>query len=156
MGICFRILKLTRIDFYYDVKDIILFSNRITRKLYYEKVVTHKYPLVIRCTDREHSKMVGDSIDNFSEKDFLPYAKFSDDNAKLSPIILSTTSEIPFWADDIIVLLNLDTKIEITFSSYNRVIEIVDQTEINRQKGREKYKFYKERGYEVFGHKVDK
>ena len=63
---------------------------------------------------------------------------------------------MPLWADDIIVLLNLDTKIEITFSSYRRVIEIVDQTEANRQKGRERYKYYKERGYEIFGHRVDK
>ena len=63
---------------------------------------------------------------------------------------------MPLWADDIIVLLNLDTKIEMTFSSYRRVIEIVDQTEPNRKKGRERYKFYKERGYEIFGHRVDK
>ena len=48
------------------------------------------------------------------------------------------------------------TKIETTFSSYCRVIEIVDQTELNRQKGRERYKYYKERGYEIFGHRVDK
>ena len=63
---------------------------------------------------------------------------------------------MPLWADDIIVLLNLDTKIEMTFSSYCRVIEIVDQTELNRQKGRERYKYYKERGYEIFDHKVYK
>ena len=69
---------------------------------------------------------------------------------------MSTVSEIPLWADDVIVLLNLDKKIETTFSSYCRVIEIVDQTELNRQKGRERYKYYKERGYEIFGHRVDK
>ena len=156
MGICFRILKLTRIDFYYDVKDILLFASRIARKLYYEKVVSAKRPLVIRCKDQAHCEKVSYSIHNFSKKDFLPCTEFSDKSANLFPIILSTVSKIPLWADDIVVLLNLDTKIEITFSSYCRVIEIVDQTEANRQKGRERYKYYKERGYEIFGHRIDK
>ena len=156
MGICFRILKLTRIDFYYDVKDILSFASRMARKLYYEKVISAKQPLVIRCKDQSHCEEVSYSIQNFSKKDFLPCAQFSDKSADLFPIILSTVSEIPLWADDIIVLLNLDTKIEITFSSYCRLVEIVDQTELNRQKGRERYKYYKERGYEIFGHRVDK
>ena len=156
MGICFRILKLTRIDFYYDVKDILSFASRMARKLYYEKVISAKHPLVIRCKNQSHCEEVSFSIQNFSKKDFLPCAEFSDKSADLFPIILSTVSKTPLWADDIIVLLNLDTKIEITFSSYCRVIEIVDQNELNRQRGREKYKFYKERGYEIFGHRVDK
>ena len=156
MGICFRILKLTRIDFYYDVKDILSFASRMVRKLYYEKVISAKQPLVIRCKDQSHCEEVSYSIQNFSKKDFLPCAEFSDERADLFPIILSTVSEMPLWADDIIVLLNLDTKIETTFSSYYRVIEIVDQTELNRQKGRERYKYYKERGYEIFDHRVDK
>ena len=156
MGICFRILKLTRIDFYYDVKDILSFASRMARKLYYERVISAKQPLVIRCKNQSHCEEVSYSIHNFSKKDFIPCAQFSDKRAKLFPIILSTVSEIPLWADDIIVLLNLNTKIEITFSSYCRVIEIVDQTDLNRQKGRERYKYYKERGYEIFGHKVDK
>ena len=128
----------------------------MARKLYYEKVISAKQPLVIRCKDQSHCEEVSYSIQNFSKKDFLPCAEFSDERADLFPIILSTVSEMPLWADDIIVLLNLDTKIEITFSSYCRVIEIVDQTELNRQKGRERYKYYKERGYEIFGHRVDK
>ena len=128
----------------------------MARKLYYEKIVSAKQPLVIRCKDQSHCEEVSYSIQNFSKKDFLPCAQFSDKSALLFPIILSTVSEIPLWADDIIVLLNLDTKIEMTFSSYCRVIEIVDQTELNRQKGRERYKYYKERGYEIFGHRVDK
>ena len=156
MGICFRILKLTRIDFYYDVKDILSFASRMARKLYYERVISAKKPLVIRCKNQSHCEEVSYSIQNFSKKDFLPCAEFSDERADLFPIILSTVSEMPLWADDIIVLLNLDTKIETTFSSYFRVIEIVDQTELNRQKGRERYKYYKERGYEIFGHRVDK
>ncbi len=155
-GNSFQNIKLTRIDFYYDVKDTFLFASRITRKLYYDNVVTHEHPLVIRCKNQPQCDEFTESVHHFSERDFIPLVNFSDKNAKFSPIILLTQSEIPFWADDIVVLLNLDAKIEMTFSSYSRVIEIVDQSEVNRQKGREKYKFYKERGYEVFNHKVDK
>ncbi|MDA9689840.1 DNA polymerase III subunit chi [Betaproteobacteria bacterium] len=147
---------MTRIDFYYDVTDILSFASRMVRKLYYERVISAKHPLVIRCKDQSHCEEVSYSIQNFSKKDFLPCAEFSDKSADLFPIILSTVSEIPLWADDIVVLINLDTKIEITFSSYCRLVEIVDQTELNRQKGRERYKYYKERGYEIFGHRVDK
>ena len=138
------------------MKDILSFASRIARKLHYERVISVKQPLVIRCKNQSHCEDVVYSIHNFSKKDFLPCAEFSDKRADLFPIILSTVSEMPLWADDIIVLLNLDTKIEMTFSSYCRVIEIVDQTELNRQKGRERYKYYKERGYEIFGHRFDK
>ena len=138
------------------MKDILSFASRIARKLHYEKVISVKHPMVIRCKNQSHCEEVGCSIHNFSKKDFLPCTEFSDEKADLFPIILSTVSEMPLWADDIIVLLNLDTKIEITFSSYCRLVEIVDQTELNRQKGRERYKYYKERGYEIFGHRVDK
>ena len=138
------------------MKDILSFASRIARKLHYERVIAVKYPMVIRCKNQSHCEEVGHSIHNFSKKDFLPCAEFSDERADLFPIILSTVSEVPLWADDIIVLLNLDTKIETTFSSYCRVIEIVDQTELNRQKGRERYQYYKERGYEIFDHKVNK
>ena len=138
------------------MKDIVSFASRIARKLHYEKVIAVKYPMVIRCKNQSHCEEVGYSIHNFSKKDFLPCAEFSDKSADLFPIILSTVSKIPLCADDIIVLLNLDTKIEMTFSSYLRVIEIVDQTALSRQKGRERYKYYKERGYEIFDHRVNK
>ena len=138
------------------MKDILSFASRIARKLHYEKVIAVKRPMVIRCKNQSHCEEVSYSIHNFSKKDFLPCAEFSDERADLFPIILSTVSEVPLWADDIVVLLNLNTQIETTFSSYCRVIEIVDQTELNRQKGRERYKYYKERGYEIFGHRVDK
>jgi len=148
-------LTLTRVDFYHNVRDIIRFACRITRKLYYEKIINSEKPLIIRCQDRPHCKLVSESLNYFSSKDFLPYAEFSDRNASVSPIILSVKSEIPFWAEDLLVLVNLDSVIESTFSSYTRVIEIVDQTDLNRQQGREKYMFYKERGYAVFDHKVN-
>ena len=138
------------------MKDILSFASRIARKLHYEKVIAVKHPMVIRCKNQSHCEEVSYSIHNFSKKDFLPCAEFYDERADLFPIILSTVSEVPLWADDIVVLLNLNTQIETTFSSYCRVIEIVDQTELNRQKGRERYKYYKERGYEIFGHRVDK
>ena len=52
------------------------------------------------------------------------------------------------------VLLNLDLKIPAHFSRFQRVAEIIDQSETTRAPKRQDWRFYKERGYPVKAHPI--
>ena len=45
------------------------------------------------------------------------------------------------------VLVNLDGELPSAFSRFQRVVEIVDTSEQDRQPARNRFKFYRERGY---------
>ena len=53
------------------------------------------------------------------------------------------------------VLINLDMAVPLFFSRFERVVEIVNQDEIQRQQARERFKFYRDRGYDLHTHNLN-
>jgi len=51
-------------------------------------------------------------------------------------------------------LINLNDKIPASFEQYQRVIEIVSQQAEQKQRAREHFKFYKERGFTPRSHDI--
>lgn len=54
------------------------------------------------------------------------------------------------------VLVNLGYEVPDFFSRYQRVVEVISGDPQQRQQGRVRYKFYKDRGYELQLHNIDK
>lgn len=54
------------------------------------------------------------------------------------------------------VLVNLGHDVPDFFSRYQRVVEVISGDPQQRQQGRVRYKFYKDRGYELKLHNLDK
>jgi DNA polymerase-3 subunit chi len=52
------------------------------------------------------------------------------------------------------IMLNLGLEVPDFFSRFERVLEIVAADEEGRAKSRERYKFYRDRGYELATHKL--
>ena len=52
------------------------------------------------------------------------------------------------------VLINLADEVPDFFSRYARVAEIVDADAIRREKGRERFRFYRDRGYQLQTHQL--
>ena len=147
---------MTRIDFYFDVRDELAFVSRLSRKLYYDGVVTKDHPLLIRCSGLSQISSLSDCLHSYSAKDFLPHALLSEEFATYSPILISDSSNIPNWAKDLVVLINLNTAVDEVFSSFKRVVEIVEIGDESKIRGREKYRFYRDRGYQIFNHRIEK
>lgn len=61
-----------------------------------------------------------------------------------SPIVLTHQAEDIVHYD---LLINLDSECAPFFARFDRLIEIVGTTEPAKQQARERYKFYKDRGY---------
>lgn len=86
----------------------------------------------------------------------MPHTLLSEKFATYSPILISDTSKVPNWATDLIVLINLNTVVDEFFSSFKRVVEIVEIGDESKIHGREKYRFYRDRGYQIFNHRIEK
>lgn len=52
------------------------------------------------------------------------------------------------------VLINLAGAVPEFFSRYHRVAELVDGNEQRREQGRERFRFYRDRGYELITHQM--
>ena len=52
------------------------------------------------------------------------------------------------------VLINLAADVPEFFSRYERVAEVVDANALRREQSRERYRFYRDRGYKLDTHQV--
>ena len=52
------------------------------------------------------------------------------------------------------VMINLAPSVPGFFSRYMRVVEVIDSDPGRRQQGRERYRYYKDRGYELKTHNI--
>ena len=75
---------------------------------------------------------------------FTPHCRATDKLASQTPIVLATELDSPPHDES---LLNLSDSIPSGFSRFQQVIEIVSVSEENILRGRERYRYYRERGY---------
>ena len=66
------------------------------------------------------------------------------------PVQLSSGAPAP----DRRVLINLAARVPPFFARFERALEVVDQSEPVRERGRERYRFYRRRGYPLHHHDV--
>lgn len=85
----------------------------------------------------------------FRDDAFLPHA-LSDHDA-FAPIVIGDGDE-PL--DTRYLLLNLSDSVPSFFSRFERVAEIVNDEPSVREAGRERFRFYRDRGYSLRTHKL--
>jgi len=93
---------------------------------------------------------------NFDALEFLPHVRLAA-GAKPTPRQAGT----PLWlvehasdAPPVPVLVNLGDEIAPGFESFERLIEIVGDSDADRQAGRRRWKHYTDRGYSIERHEV--
>jgi len=95
-----------------------------------------------------HDASVIEALDrrlwSFSPTDFLPHCRAGDALAQASPIILLTANEPGPHHE---VLVNCDLGWPPHFSRFDRLIELVGTDDKERNAGRVRWKFYRDRGY---------
>lgn len=75
---------------------------------------------------------------------FVPHCRAEEALASETPIVLASKLESPLHDD---CLLNFSDEIPPGFSRFQHLIEIVSIEDADRLPGRERYRFYRERGY---------
>jgi DNA polymerase-3 subunit chi len=83
---------------------------------------------------------------------FLPHCRLSGALAAETPILVDHALE---HRGDAQVLINLHALPPPFFSRFERLVEIVSSEDAEVAAGRERWKFYKSRGYELRQHRLD-
>lgn len=141
---------MTRIDFYRFVPSKLAFACRLARKAYASQAKTGQ-KLVILCPEQQLDE-VDRELWRFSALDFIPHSKVGTPQAPLSAVLLTADAAASSETD---VLLNLTDTVPDHFARYERLLEIVPQDEAGKEQARERYRFYRERGYQLATHDVE-
>lgn len=131
---------MTRIDFHSNVPDKLLYACRLVRK-----ARAAQCRIVLRVDDGDSLALLDQALWTFSELDFLPHVAAGDPLAAATPIILtdSDDAELPHHH----VLINLSSGTPAHFARFERMFEIVSGDDADKAAGRDRYRFYQQRGY---------
>ena len=139
---------MTRIDFHSKIPDKLSYACRLIRK-----AQAANTKLVVLAEDREQLNNIDSLLWTFSEQDFLPHVIAGDSLAAQTPIILTDDCEkaLPHHH----ALVNLSRRTPEFFARFERMFELVSNDEQDLVAGRERYKYYQERGYPLTHHVAD-
>lgn len=80
---------------------------------------------------------------------FVPHCRDADPLAAETPVLIGANPDALPMAD---VMINLHHAQPPAFARFERVVEIIDQTDAGREQGRARYRFYQSRGYALQTH----
>ncbi|MDD4882589.1 MAG: DNA polymerase III subunit chi, partial [Gallionellaceae bacterium] len=80
---------------------------------------------------------------------FIPHLRCGHPQAKETPLLIGTDPDALASPD---VLINLDAECPSCFSRFERLLEVVGTDPADVQAGRQRYRFYKDRGYAIENH----
>ncbi|TVO75556.1 DNA polymerase III subunit chi [Sedimenticola selenatireducens] len=87
------------------------------------------------------------------EESFIPHGLLNESDSKLTPVLIGNDAQAGEEHD---VLINLATDVPTFFSRFSRVAELIDKDPVIRTRGRERYKTYRDRGYTLNTHTIDR
>lgn len=138
---------MTRIDFYIlpaeGGTDPVVAAARLC-----DKAVSAGKSLYVTTPDAARLDALDDLLWTQRQGGFITHERFVRD-APVEPLprVLLGDAEPPEgWQD---VLLNLGQEVPPFFSRFERVLEIVPASAADRASSRQRYKFYRDRGYEL-------
>ena len=142
---------MTRVDFYIlqdqNPQSLQQFACRLADKAYQQG-----HRILIQTDNAEESGILDDMLWTISDNSFLPHAIDTGSTNDDQPIIIShQTAE----HKDFQTMINLSSITPVDTSAFDRIAEILNQQESRKQTGREHYKIYKARGYELYHHEMN-
>jgi len=139
---------MTRIDFHSNVPDKLAYACRLVRK-----ARAGDFRVVLLAPDGQSLAALDEALWTFSGLDFLPHVSAGDPLAGSTPIILtdSDQADLPHHQ----ILINLSTVPPANFARFERMFEIVGSDDADKAAGRERYRYYQQRGYPLTHYVAD-
>jgi len=132
---------LTRIFFYHNAADRIAAAAALIGK-----AVMQKKSLLVYAPDNNVAEMLDRHLWMHPPTGFLPHVRHTSPLAGETPVVITDELDALSHSER---LFNLSSQIPGAFSRFTSVIEVVGRDEGERQAGRERVKFYKDRGYAI-------
>jgi DNA polymerase-3 subunit chi len=141
----------TQVDFYILADDSVEARLRVACRLA-DKAVQRQLGVFLLVESEQDAQKLDELLWTFRAGSFVPHALDEEAAAGDAPIHIGH-GEQPSHHDE--VLINLAPEVPLFFSRFDRVAEPVDADPPARAASRERFKFYRDRGYQPNVHKLD-
>lgn len=109
-----------------------------------EKAFRQGHRIVIHTDTREHATLLDDLLWTYKDISFIPHATGDGPEAQHAPVLVSHAGErLPGGAT---LLINLAAAVPADFEHFERVAELVDQSDEVKQGARQRYRQYRDCG----------
>ena len=135
---------MTSIDFYFNAGDKLQVACRLAGK-----AMAQGRSLLVYAPEGDTASRIDRLLWTWPATGFVPHCALHDPLAPDTPVLIAAGAETPQRCD---VLLNLSAGCPPHFERFERLLEVVGADEAERATGRERYKFYKSRGYAIGNH----
>ena len=137
---------MTEIIFYTGIDEELTFLVKLS-----EKTLKMRRKACIATRDAVHSKAVSEYLWTHDPTKFIPHSVDPEElNNELTALELrhdETSSHLD-------ILINLTQKTPSQFSSFQRLVEIITKGKDSIEVGRQRFKWYRDRGYNIKVHKM--
>ena len=138
---------MTRIDFHSNVGDSIAYACRLARKAYLSG-----QPLIV-LAEPDRLKRFDEQLWTFKPLEFVPHCMADSALAAETPVLLTASLESLVQDQQHQILLNLSVTVPPQFARFERLLEVVGNEEHELVAGRDRYRFYRYRGYVLNNYK---
>ena len=137
---------MTRIDFYTHVTDKVRLAVQITCKAWAQGM-----PVWLRVPDDPTATLLDQLLWGHPDAEFVPHCRSDHGLALETPVIIDALEKEPLSQR---VLINLRSDHPDYFARFERLAEIVSTDDQDAAQARERFRFYRERGFEVNTHNL--
>ena len=144
---------MTHIDFYITAAknpdELLSFACRLTEKAYRSHC-----DIYLHTKSEQQMLALDEKLWSFRANSFLPHSHENSDAPsviKKGNILIAHSGNVGEHHD---VLINLTDKTPEFFSRFDRLAEIVSGTDTAKEKSRQRYKYYRDRGYPLKVHNL--
>ena len=136
---------MTKIDFYILAEG----SPEHTACKLVEKAYTLGHRIYVHTGSDEQARRMDEMLWTYRGGSFIPHQQYQPGQEVHSPVQVGAHDSPEIDSD---VLINLAPEVPLFFSRFQRVAELIGIDEETKNQGRERYRFYKDRGYPLDTH----
>jgi DNA polymerase-3 subunit chi len=139
---------MTKVSFYHGAGDRLQAAASWLSDSYRERK-----PVLVYAPDPVIAERLDRLLWTQQSTGFLPHTRADDPLARETPVLIASNLDtLPFDER----LLNLSDEVPPGFSRFSELIEIVSEAGDDRLAARDRFKFYRERGYDLASQKFEK
>ena len=132
---------MTSISFYSHATDKLAIARQLAAK-----ACSQRLNVLIYATDPSVAASIDRLLWTQPALSFVPHCNDNHPLAPVTPVIIGKSADNLASPD---VLINLDNEPPTIFSRFDRLVEIVTDEENDLALGRKRFRYYKDRGYEL-------
>ena len=139
---------MTRVDFYSNAEPKLQVACQLAAK-----ATRQQLRVVVYAPDENTARSLDKLLWTYRANGFVPHCMAHHAHAFEIPVVIARKeAEMPHYQ----VLLNLHADSPPSFGRFERLIELVGAGDDDRRLARDRYRFYRDRGYEIHHHDLSR